>query len=789
MQNKAQGIVDRVLASQNEYKQAVLTKVNNTLANITLGDKKSFNVPLTERQSAIFQTKQPVQIKQTDQKLDIKLGQDLKHSVKLTNPQRAEIALTSIKSALKHAPTGELVAGNKNNAGQITFNYQNNVYTLKSTQIGPAAPINLLISSNANQLQVTSITSTPEQWVTPEKIKITNGQLEYKGQLYKVPSNLLTLGHGEFKISTSQPQQGRQITVLHNQQQIPVTLIPIISESSTTEQNDKSAFKLVSSQYVPLDKKIHIQLNQQTLTIDYAGQENNDKKKSAIDNLMQSGSESRSDKNKLVYTPPIASIKLSQNELTLKIAIGNKIETIAVPTNKLVDNKTVQNISQAFIQKLSVLNEGLVKLSNLDNKNAFEALFKAAGIQLPTGFNAEPSFKDNLKQLSLIKKNSVNISIAIPSALKAQLTELGIIKTLSPSTENTSASSDISIQALQKSIAKLQPEQNKAQVLNKIDNILKQPTNQAINIAESLNQLTDALKQIKGDNKPKQITHNALNQLQATKTAIDIQQIISSHLTSQHILSNVSNNTTPLNQLALALQVILTGKAASSKLNKPQSKTGKESNTNAIKHDSLLNTPKQSASTNTTNTPSTKLFTAVFDNKQTRPAKVNHDKLPKSAIEPLTSALSKTIKSQQINQLKSAQSQIKEQNNLYFQLPIMVDGEFKSIDLAINYEIDKDKKDQQSEETANTTLVRFSLKFNMGDMGSMLAKASLADNELKLSLYTDNLQTLKTCENEINRLREELSKQAIQLTDTQFKQGKIPQHLWNETAIGIQYRV
>ncbi|WAJ69262.1 hypothetical protein [Catenovulum adriaticum] len=150
-----------------------------------------------------------------------------------------------------------------------------------------------------------------------------------------------------------------------------------------------------------------------------------------------------------------------------------------------------------------------------------------------------------------------------------------------------------------------------------------------------------------------------------------------------------------------------------------------------------------------------------------------------------TQSAAQALKHFQINQIKSAEHQTQGQNQIFASLPFMQNNQIDYAQLALQCEADE----FEDEHKQAIKLWKFSLKFNFEEHGKLLIKAALIDDTLKLNIYCEADSLNQVAQAKINELKKRLSHFNLNLEETGFNIGKIPEQLWQETAITMQYRL
>ncbi|AWB67395.1 hypothetical protein C2869_13525 [Saccharobesus litoralis] len=882
--SKTQQILDSVQLAQDQYKNAVLTRVQDTLANIKIGNQKAFELPMPKDQLAQFTNKQNIQIKQTGNQVEIKPVPVSQVNHPLSPSQSQQIAISTLSNGLNKQPMGAIVQGNLNRQGQVEFIHSGQRYTVTTAIEQTNKALSLAITEHGNKVLITQIGGQNQQWQLNKTVTIEAGKLNVAGQQLQLPKPLnqisgtfnvelakpsdiaslnsispqkahlaetpshfnitlatkpetrisiaktLLIQNGQFELNGQQYQLPKQLQFLTGVFKIEdlqagtieisrggskhiIPLVPTGKSTATsipatgqivqvTDKNSVSKTSVfVSTSLTTEHLKINLGgqnlfLNLQALNA-YQTTQPNSNATTVVNNhqvleqsslvkqpnsLSLNSSLSLADQNN-----PLAAFTLNSKEIKLSLPTNRGVVNFQIPISQLVKISNLSQLANTFINELTKIGlketnhslssgnpintENTVNSTPLNSKDKIanaplsantlshspinkagpnieslvQQLYKSLNLNIKPSLEQIPVLDASLMKLTYPKNptHSINVELA-KNTLSKLINDNIMALPQQPNLERTlNAQSDINSHSLLRALGiptnqSLNPPPASAHVSNLVSSLLKQ-VGQIPSLAEVLNELTALNKSPTSNNAPlKNVVANALQQYGVQKSAQEIQQLFSAQQANQNLIARINNSNTPINQIALALQILFTGKA----------------------------TNRQ----NTTSTPN-KLG--------------NNDTAMDNWLKPLA----KVISNQQATQLKSAQAQLKDQKEIYTNIPIVVNGQFQNVELAFNYDIAQAPEEQHKGEISKTQLMRFSLKFDMDKLGKMLIKAALIENDLKLSVYTEKASTLTKCEQEITKLRTELAKQEIQLSETQFKQGKIPKNLWAETSIGVQYRV
>ncbi len=161
----------------------------------------------------------------------------------------------------------------------------------------------------------------------------------------------------------------------------------------------------------------------------------------------------------------------------------------------------------------------------------------------------------------------------------------------------------------------------------------------------------------------------------------------------------------------------------------------------------------------------------------TQSAKLMQDFRQFDAKHTLSAEVAKMLFSHQNHKLKSIESSLQGQDQLYYALPNVFDKNADDIELLVKRETREDKNTQSAEGSSSWYLT---MKLDVGPLGQMLAKTQLKDDEIKLQLYTSTTELKNKAYDMLPFLQRRLSALGINLTEKSCQLGKIPQQLKTE---------
>lgn len=430
---------------------------------------------------------------------------------------------------------------------------------------------------------------------------------------------------------------------------------------------------------------------------------------------------------------------------------------ISKPSTESVAGALSNTIAkQGFIASRAEL--GVNQAGNPSVSNPQSALTDAAAARNPAA--ALPNFKTDLLLEQLTKFINTPAQTSQPAAQQnptiltqllsqlpntkitsiiEQLSNLAATQRVNPAT--TIDSLKTQVQALSQSTSAQSASQSQTVSLANIISAL----NADADIAE-LSPETQALLRYVRDQLP--------NTSVAQQTAIDaktIQQLVGAPL-----------NNAPINALSpTAVSGFLSGLVTLLQVSLA-SKLQRQSNKQASKMQDQIPDVIKSIVPNVTSAQSAKLLNDFrqFDAKHT-----------------LSAEVAKMLFSHQNHKLKSIESSLQGQDQLYYALPNMFDKNADDIELLVKRETRENKNPENNEGSSSWYLT---MKLDVGPLGQMLAKTQLKDDEIKLQLYTSTTELKNKAYDMLPFLQRRLSALGINLTEKSCQLGKIPKQLKTE---------
>ena len=141
----------------------------------------------------------------------------------------------------------------------------------------------------------------------------------------------------------------------------------------------------------------------------------------------------------------------------------------------------------------------------------------------------------------------------------------------------------------------------------------------------------------------------------------------------------------------------------------------------------------------------------------------------------LMKQIGRLLSGHQTSKLSNAEHMIQGQETFYYNLPSVLDGNFKDIELLIKRE-DKNKRNPSVEEQNNKTW-QLTMKLAVGNMGEILTKANLRADTLEINFYASNEAVKIKVMNYLPLLRKRLGTLGIEVSKSHCQLGKIPDTL------------
>ncbi|MFQ3248862.1 MAG: hypothetical protein ACI9O6_000666 [Glaciecola sp.] len=163
--------------------------------------------------------------------------------------------------------------------------------------------------------------------------------------------------------------------------------------------------------------------------------------------------------------------------------------------------------------------------------------------------------------------------------------------------------------------------------------------------------------------------------------------------------------------------------------------------------------------------------------QKTTSSKLMQDFRQFDAKHTLSAEVAKMLFSHQHHKLKSIESSLQGQDQLYYALPNTFSKNADDIELLVKRET-RENKSKPNE--AGVSSWYLTMKLDVGPLGQMLAKTQLTEDEIKLQLYTSTTELRNKALDMLPFLQRRLSALGINLTEKSCQLGKIPKQLKSE---------
>lgn len=140
----------------------------------------------------------------------------------------------------------------------------------------------------------------------------------------------------------------------------------------------------------------------------------------------------------------------------------------------------------------------------------------------------------------------------------------------------------------------------------------------------------------------------------------------------------------------------------------------------------------------------------------------------------LVKEIGRIFSGHQANKLINAEQMIQGQDTFYYNLPSVLGGTFKDMELLIKREDNKEAS--SSAETKNKTW-QLTMKLDVGELGGLLTKAKLRSDTLEINFYASNEAVKIQVMNYLPLLRRKLDSIGIEVSKSHCQLGKIPDTL------------
>ncbi|MGJ8680116.1 flagellar hook-length control protein FliK [Paraglaciecola sp.] len=134
--------------------------------------------------------------------------------------------------------------------------------------------------------------------------------------------------------------------------------------------------------------------------------------------------------------------------------------------------------------------------------------------------------------------------------------------------------------------------------------------------------------------------------------------------------------------------------------------------------------------------------------------------------------IGRLLSGHQANKLSNAEQMLQGQESLYYNLPTVMGGIFKDVELLIKRE-EKQSEQKDAEQNANQTW-QLTMKLSVGELGELLTKAKLRPDNLELNFYASNEEVKLQVMNYLPLFKRKLKSLGIEVNKSQCQLGKIP---------------
>ncbi|MDN4503113.1 flagellar hook-length control protein FliK [Alteromonadaceae bacterium BrNp21-10] len=138
----------------------------------------------------------------------------------------------------------------------------------------------------------------------------------------------------------------------------------------------------------------------------------------------------------------------------------------------------------------------------------------------------------------------------------------------------------------------------------------------------------------------------------------------------------------------------------------------------------------------------------------------------------LTKNIARLLANHQGSKMASVEQQLQGQDSLFFNFATGQKPEQQDVELLIRRE--QNKESEKDKKTPKGSRWHLTMKLSLGDVGELLAKATLTNKQLELDFYTSNTQTQHQVMNFLPLLKKRFDALEIELKRSQCQLGKIP---------------
>jgi hypothetical protein len=141
----------------------------------------------------------------------------------------------------------------------------------------------------------------------------------------------------------------------------------------------------------------------------------------------------------------------------------------------------------------------------------------------------------------------------------------------------------------------------------------------------------------------------------------------------------------------------------------------------------------------------------------------------------LMKEIGRLLSGHQTSKLNNAEQMIQGQETFYYNLPSVLGGTFKDIELLIKRE--DNNKETAAVDTQGNKTWQLTMKLAVGELGELLTKAKLRSDTLEINFYASNETVKIQVMNYLPLLRRKLDSLGIEVSKSHCQLGKIPETL------------
>ena len=157
-----------------------------------------------------------------------------------------------------------------------------------------------------------------------------------------------------------------------------------------------------------------------------------------------------------------------------------------------------------------------------------------------------------------------------------------------------------------------------------------------------------------------------------------------------------------------------------------------------------------------------------------QPSRVSHDMNQLDGRQQLLSQLKTLLSSHQQNKIANVDSRIQGQDSFYYVLPSL-SQHHSPPELLIKRE--QGGQNNKHAQTGERSLWNITMKLDIGDSGQVLAKSKIDQSSITLDLYASNDEVLKRISDTLPYLHRRLESLGLEVENTSFQRGHIPDTL------------